>query len=46
MKNNLDDEQIVIELRELIATYEQAGARLDAYCEAMKNIFLQGSCSN
>ena len=46
MLNNLDDEQIVIEIRDLIAGIDSVKNEMNIYCDLMKQIFLSGSAKN
>ena len=46
MLNNLDDEKIIIEIRELVAGINSIKNDVDIYCDLMKQIFLSGSNKN
>lgn len=46
MINNLDNESIVIEIRELISDINSVKQEVDIYCELVKQIILSGSCNN
>ncbi len=46
MLNNLDDEKIVLEIRELVAGINSIKNDVDIYCDLMKQIFLSGSNKN
>ena len=46
MLNNLDDEKIVLEIRELVAGINSIKNDVDICCDLMKQIFLSGSNKN
>ncbi|MEI8128133.1 MAG: hypothetical protein WCG95_00820 [bacterium] len=46
MLNNLDDEKIVLEIRELVAGIDSIKNDVNIYCDLMKQIFLSGSNKN
>ena len=43
---NLDEEIIVMEIRDLITGIDQAKDTIDCYCEFLKEMFLSGSGRN
>lgn len=43
---NLDEEIIVLEIRDLINGIEDAKDSIDMYCQMMKEMFLSGSGRN
>lgn len=43
---NLDEEIIVMEIRDLINGIDSAKDNLDCYCEMLKEMFLSGSGRN
>lgn len=46
MYNDLKDEKIIVEIRNLVDDINQAKDDLDMYCEFMKDLFLSGSGRN
>ncbi len=46
MLNNLDDEKVVTEVRELIEDINAMKSEINIYCDLMKQIFLSGSTKN
>lgn len=43
---NLNEEKIVIEIRDLISDIDSVKDNLDSYCEMLKDMFLSGSGRN
>lgn len=46
MVNDLDNEKIVLEIRELLNDADKAANEMNVYCEMMRQIFLSGSTIN
>lgn len=46
MINDLENEKIVLEIRELINNVDKAANEMNVYCEMMRQIFLSGSSTN
>lgn len=46
MINDLDNEKIVLEIRELLNNVDNAASEINVYCEMMRQIFLSGSTTN
>lgn len=46
MVNDLDNENIVLEIRELLNNVDKASSEMNLYCEMMRQIFLSGSSAN
>jgi len=46
MINKIEEEQIVLEIRDLVRGVETAKDEMNVYCELMKQLFLRNSNSN